>query len=997
MLGSDDYGGMSRDVYGGGGGGGGVPSSRSPRPQRRDLSSDPYYLDQGGHHRAHSPQPSAAARRSRSATRAASPTLALDHGGPYMDPHATMEADRRSGSAPGTHHRSRSQSRSNVGRNYHSLDREAHDREFMPIRDPRDRSMERGGAMDIHGVQGGHMARRDRSLDRGPMLEDDLYRDHHSMGRSRASPNTDLSGRHGGASLGGMGRDGYFTELQMHNSDLQKELGNLKKELELTNQKLGSSMHSIKTFWSPELKKERALRKEESAKYSLINDQLKLLNSENQKQAMLVRQLEEELRHQKTRGLSVEVQSQLENLSTENDHLNREVAILRETIKELELRIETQKQTLAARDESIKKLLEMLQQKGIGKEEERAMMQQMQAVFQKQLEESRLDIQKRDQEILALSAKMKTLEEQHSDYQRHITVLKESLCAKEEHYNMLQADVEELRQRLEEKNKTIEKKTQQALQTTQERNKLTTELTELRDHMDIKDRKINVLQRKLDLHEANQKLQNGARSGNDSQAIKRQLEEQMKMVEQKVHTLEQRNKQLDEKEKTLVELDARLNKKREQINNMEQQLAKSHAADGAPPSEANKQLAELRRALGEKEKEMEALYKERAKAESDAKAAQSETERLLQVMQMGQEEQFAKDKTIKDLQEALKAAGGGSQPKKTSIASTPSTPAKMDGIPAGISTPSAGQMAATAAEKASAASEAAKATLEQAKNVAQPPKEHSCSDHQEIELLEMEGRQREYRLRIDQMDVDIKLKDSLINNLSDENKRQRERLQEMEEEIHVLEEEMKKNEKMEELEQLVVVVKHKNERIEELEEALRQSVRIATDMEMEKRDEEDRRKEITEKLNKLENRLASAQNAQNLRCTSCRPTRQRLSQVEARYNAMVSERRHHLQELFDMKHEALTSALSEKDAHLALLEVGGVRSSRAAQELETLKKERTKLLDSIKHLGEERVRLSQEYAVADIKLDATPPETPPPQQDAREDASEDATAARTHL
>uniref|UniRef100_A0A0P4VPP1 ELKS/RAB6-interacting/CAST family member 1 n=1 Tax=Scylla olivacea TaxID=85551 RepID=A0A0P4VPP1_SCYOL len=105
-----------------------------------------------------------------------------------------------------------------------------------------------------------------------------------------------------------------------------------------------------------------------------------------QKQAMLVRQLEDELRHQKARGLSVEVQSQLENLSTENDHLTREVAILRETIKELELRIETQKQTLAARDESIKKLLEMLQQKGIGKEEERAMMQQMQAVFQKQVQ-----------------------------------------------------------------------------------------------------------------------------------------------------------------------------------------------------------------------------------------------------------------------------------------------------------------------------------------------------------------------------------------------------------------------------------------------------------------------------------------------------------------------------------------------------------------------------------------------------------------------------------
>ena len=59
-----------------------------------------------------------------------------------------------------------------------------------------------------------------------------------------------------------------------------------------------------------------------------------------------------------------------------------------------------------------------------------------------------------------MAAKMKTLEEQHQvkfigkhslifmnkyhklqDYQRHIAVLKESLCAKEEHYNMLQSDV----------------------------------------------------------------------------------------------------------------------------------------------------------------------------------------------------------------------------------------------------------------------------------------------------------------------------------------------------------------------------------------------------------------------------------------------------------------------------------------------------------------------------------------------------------------------------
>ena len=50
------------------------------------------------------------------------------------------------------------------------------------------------------------------------------------------------------------------------------------------------------------------------------------------------------------------------------------------------------------------------------------------------------------------------------------------------------------------------------------------------------------------------------------------------------------------------------------------------------------------------------------------------------------------------------------------------------------------------------------------------------------------------------------------------------------------------------------------------------------------------------------------------------------------------------------RHEALTAALSEKDAHLALLEVGGVRSSRAAQEVESLKKEKSKLVDAVKRL-----------------------------------------------
>ena len=218
------------------------------------------------------------------------------------------------GTAPGMHGRSsRSVNRGMPGnRGYHSLDRDGYgaaDRDFM-LREPRERSLDRdfgpgggyGAGVGVGGVgagpMGGPYGRRDRSLDRrdpmlDPPMDDGMYNRDMAAAAHRGDP---MLGA-GGMGAGGMGprgrtglspnpmggtRDPYVQELQLNNSELQRDLANLKKELELTNQKLGSSMHSIKTFWSPELKKERALRKEESAKYSLINDQLKLLNSENQ-------------------------------------------------------------------------------------------------------------------------------------------------------------------------------------------------------------------------------------------------------------------------------------------------------------------------------------------------------------------------------------------------------------------------------------------------------------------------------------------------------------------------------------------------------------------------------------------------------------------------------------------------------------------------------------------------------------------------------------------
>lgn len=192
------------------------------------------------------------------------------------------------------HHRSRSATRVPL-RNYHSLERDQ-DREFVPIRDPRDRSLDR---TEMAGHSSRHPRSRERSLDRsayrerddyasyrdidGPMeggAGGDPYRDSSGHSRSAAGHGSYSDSRHYGGG-GRSGGDGYVMELQSRLNDLQCQYGSLKRELEATTQKLGSSMHSIKTFWSPELKKERALRKEEAAKYSLLNDQMKTLRADN--------------------------------------------------------------------------------------------------------------------------------------------------------------------------------------------------------------------------------------------------------------------------------------------------------------------------------------------------------------------------------------------------------------------------------------------------------------------------------------------------------------------------------------------------------------------------------------------------------------------------------------------------------------------------------------------------------------------------------------------
>lgn len=65
-------------------------------------------------------------------------------------------------------------------------------------------------------------------------------------------------------------------------AELQQENARLRKEIDAKETKLNSSMRSIKMFWSPELKKERAARKSEEEKYVRLREQYSVVSEESQ-------------------------------------------------------------------------------------------------------------------------------------------------------------------------------------------------------------------------------------------------------------------------------------------------------------------------------------------------------------------------------------------------------------------------------------------------------------------------------------------------------------------------------------------------------------------------------------------------------------------------------------------------------------------------------------------------------------------------------------------
>ena len=76
-------------------------------------------------------------------------------------------------------------------------------------------------------------------------------------------------------------QESLVIELQSQVNELNRECAMLQRDLDTARDKLSSSMNSVRTFWSPELKRERCQRKDDLGRLALLVEQLRLAEVEN--------------------------------------------------------------------------------------------------------------------------------------------------------------------------------------------------------------------------------------------------------------------------------------------------------------------------------------------------------------------------------------------------------------------------------------------------------------------------------------------------------------------------------------------------------------------------------------------------------------------------------------------------------------------------------------------------------------------------------------------
>nr|XP_034983837.1 ELKS/Rab6-interacting/CAST family member 1 isoform X7 [Zootoca vivipara] len=808
-------------------------------------------------------------------------------------------------------------------------------------------------------------------------------------------------------------RDNTIMDLQTQLKEVLRENDLLRKDVEVKESKLSSSMNSIKTFWSPELKKERALRKDEASKITIWKEQYRVVQEENQHMQMTIQALQDELRIQRDLNQLFQQDSSsrssehfvtelteenFQRLHAEHERQAKELFLLRKTLEEMELRIETQKQTLNARDESIKKLLEMLQSKGLSakateedhertrrlaeaemhvhhletlleqKEKENNLLrEEMHRRFENAPDSAKTKalqtvIEMKDSKISSMERGLRDLEEeiqmlksngalsteereeemkQMEVYRSHSKFMKNKVEQLKEELNAKEAQGEELKKRVTSLQTEIGQVKQELSRKDTELLALQTKLETLTNQFSDSKQHIDVLKESLTAKE-----QRAAILQTEVDALRLRLEEKETMLNKKTKQIQEiadekgtqageihdLKDMLDVKERKVNVLQKKIENLQEQLRDKEKQMSslkervKSLQADTTNTDTA---LTTLEEALAEKERTIERLKEQRDRDEREK-----------------QEEIDNYKKDVKDLKEKVSALQGDLSEKETSLLDLKEH---------------ASSLASSGLKKDSRLK-----TLE----IALEQKKEEClkldsqlKKHPEVLLSHPSKPAHEATLearaspemsdRFQQLERDVARYREESSKAQAELDRLLEILKEMENEKN------DKDKKIAELESLTSrQIKDQNKKVANLKHKEQVEKKKSAQMLEEARRREDNLNDSSQQLQVEELMMAMEKVKQELESMKAKlsSTQHSLAEKETHLTNLRAERRKHLEEVLEMKQEALLAAISEKDANIALLELSSSKK-KTQDEVAALKREKDRLVQQLKQQTQNRMKL----------------------------------------
>ncbi|XP_071777161.1 ERC protein 2 [Centroberyx gerrardi] len=661
-------------------------------------------------------------------------------------------------------------------------------------------------------------------------------------------------------------------------------------------------------------------------------------------------------------------------LQSEHERQAKELFLLRKTMEEMEMRIDSQKQTLGARDESIQRLLEMLQGQGQGQGQGQSQGQgqgqgqghwgrgQRTGIITMAAQEAEAQLENIhvrettnppfcfDPDVIWQDTKISSLERNIRDLEDEVQMLKTSgllhpddrqdelkqVEVYKSHSKFMKTKIEQLKQELSKKESEM-----QALQTKLET--LTNQNSDCKQHIEVlkeslsaKEQRANTLQTEVDalrvrLEEKEQFLTKKTKQLQDLTDEKstltgeiRDMKDMLDVKERKVNVLQKKIENLLEQ---LKDKDKQLAGLRERVKGLQTDSSNTDTA-----------LATLEEALSEKERVIENLRDQRER----------EDRVRLEEMELMRKENLE----LKDRLSALQPQNL-SQSQATNPSLSPNhrpdieIPAKVDGLPA------VGPMVQNAEEATRKCPDITDRLRLLEQEVARY-REESGKSQAEVERLMGALRDAE---------MDRCSKDKKIADLERPGQIKSPNIQKQ-----TVPGEMRKDGLTDghphSLSQVCLpssasqdAMRETAERIRELERALRESMNTSAHREALWAQEEAARTQAQRQLEELMGALEKTR--QELDTTKLRlsSTQQSLHERDGHLNSLRQERRKQLEEILEMKQQALLAAISEKDANIALLELSSSKRKKAQEEVMALKREKDRLMHQLKQQTQSRMKL----------------------------------------